>query len=164
MEFDMQYSFIRTITAAALACLVSTGTALAEKNPPKGSQPTDPQVIGKLYNGKTSYWDRGGSAYWGPGGVLESTGAKGNAYGKGKWYVTNTSKLCQEATFYWTEGNAVKSEDWKGCWEFATAPDGVIWERFLPEKSEWYKHKTEKQKNGNGNAKVFKANGKNIGF
>lgn len=142
----------------------STLPALADKSPPKGSQPTDPQAIIKLYAGNTSYWDRGGSAYWGPKGKFQSTGSKGTGYGTGKWYVPNTSKLCQDAKYQWLEGSALKSEDYKGCWEFKTAPDGVVWERFLPEKTEWYKHKASKQRKGNGNARAFKANGKKLGL
>ncbi len=159
------FRFFAKFAAFAVAfLLISTPAAFAEKNPPKGSTPTDPQEIARLFNGKTSFWNSGGSAYWGPGGVFESTGRKGEDYGKGKWYITTSGKLCQEATYYWMESNTVKNDDWKGCWEFQTAPDGVVWERFLPDKTEWYRHNAGKQKNGNANAKAFKANGAKLGF
>jgi hypothetical protein len=160
----MHLNIRRTSLLATLSFFLSASICVAEKKPPKGSTPTDPNTIVKLYAGKTSFWDRGGVAYWGPGGKFRSTGGKGTAYGEGKWYVTTASKLCQETIYHWSKDGAVESEDYKGCWEFKTAPDGVIWERFLPEETEWYRHRTDKQKNGNAAASTIKAAARKFGF
>lgn len=134
---------IATFTAAFFAT-----SALAEKKP-KGAKPTDPQQIASLYAGKTSHWNNGGFAYWGPGGEYQGLNKTGDAIGVGKWYVTNRGKLCHESKWYWEEGGVAKSDDGTWCWDFVTAPDGVVWERFQEDKKNWYRHSAEKQRNGN---------------
>ena len=153
----------RTLVAASLAVALSSGMAMADKSPPKGSKPTDPNTIIKLYAGKTSNWNSGGGAYWAPNGDLQATGRKGHAVGLGKWYVTTKSKLCQDATYYWEENGSTQTENWEGCWEFKTAPDGVVWERFLPEKGEWWPHRPEKQVKGNTLKNQLNSNRKRLG-
>lgn len=132
-----------SITAISLATV-----ALADKKP-KGAKPTNPQQIVNLYSEKTSHWNSGGFAYWGPGGEYQGLSKTGEAVGIGKWYVTNRGKLCHESEWFWDEGGQVKSDDGKWCWNFVTAPDGQVWERWQDDKKNWYRHKPEKQHNGN---------------
>ncbi|PWE34141.1 hypothetical protein DDZ14_02690 [Maritimibacter sp. 55A14] len=130
-----------------------TSVALAGGKP-EGAKPTNPKKIYKLFAGKTSNWNRGGYAFWGPKGELQATGKSGSV-GVGKWYVTTSSKLCQEATYYWTENAVRKSEVGKWCWQFVTAPDGTIYEKYLPENTDWYPYDKRKQVKGNMHGREY---------
>uniref|UniRef100_UPI003B520612 DUF995 domain-containing protein n=1 Tax=Roseovarius indicus TaxID=540747 RepID=UPI003B520612 len=155
---------IRTLTLSGIGMLAICASAAMADSMPEGAQPTDPEKIIDLYNGKTSNWKSGGFAYWGPGGKLQATGPNGNAYGVGKWYVTTASKLCQEATYYWMESGSRKSEAGKWCWKFATGPDGTIWENYLPEDTGWYRHRTDKQVRGNPHRRELQALKRKVGL
>ncbi|EDZ48405.1 conserved hypothetical protein [Rhodobacterales bacterium Y4I] len=110
--------------AFAIAAIALSPPAFAGSKP-KGAKPADPKQIAALYAGKTSHWNRGGFAYWGPGGEFQGLGKSGDSVGIGKWYVTNRGKLCHETNWYWMEGGKKESTNGKWCWEFVTAPDGT---------------------------------------
>jgi len=153
-----------SVGTIATAILISTAAGAWADKKPKGAKKTDPQTIIQLYAGKTSNWNRGGHAYWGPGGVYKGIIKDETSVGNGKWYVTTNGKLCSEATWYWKEGAETKSGPFETCWEFVTAPDGTVWERFLNEKSEWYRHKPEKQVNGDTQRNKFNRIAKQLGL
>ncbi|WP_027234561.1 DUF995 domain-containing protein [Leisingera caerulea] len=139
----------RSIVAAIAVTAIALTSPVFAGSKPKGAKPADPKQIAALYAGKTSHWTRGGYAYWGPGGEFLGVGKSGDSVGIGKWYVTTRGKLCHETQWYWLEKGERKSTDGKWCWDFVTAPDGVVWERFQEDKSNWYRHKPAKQHNGN---------------
>lgn len=145
----------RNILALAVSLGLAAGAAVAAGKP-KGAQPTDPQVIWKLFAGKTSHWNQGGTAYWGPDGTYRGVNRNGDAIGEGKWYVTTASKMCHESVWRKAQRGSSGSEVGKWCWEFVTAPDGQIWERFLPDRSDWYRHRPEKQRNGETHRRQFR--------
>jgi phage/plasmid-associated DNA primase len=160
----MTYSKIfLTLAATAAITLAGASAALADKKP-KGAKKTEPQVIAQLYAGKTSNWNSGGHAYWGANGQYKAINKKGTAVGVGKWFVTTRGRLCNETTWYWPEDGQTKSEPYEECWEFVTAPDGTIWERYMPDKTEWYRHKTEKQVNGEAEKAKFNRIASNLGL
>ena len=151
----MLRSFRFMMSLAVLLVLAAGSVTAAGK--PKGASGTDPQVIYKLYAGKTSHWNRGGTAYWAPDGSFRGINKNRDWIGEGKWYVTTSSKLCYEALWREADAASTESDSGKWCWEFVTAPDGQIWERFLPERTDWYLHKTEKQHNGETQKAVFRS-------
>ncbi|MES0827579.1 DUF995 domain-containing protein [Ruegeria sp. SCP11] len=160
----MTFSKTLLCTVAVLGLLISsTSSALADKKP-KGAKKTDPQTIAQLYSGKTSNWNSGGHAYWGPGGEYKGINKKGTAVGIGKWFVTTKGRLCNETIWYWPEDRQTKSEPYEECWEFVTAPDGTIWERYMPDKTEWYRHKPEKQVKGDAAKSKFNKIAKSLGL
>lgn len=159
----MGYSKTILSAVAAVSLILLAGESLA-KGKPKGAKATDPQQIAQLFSGKTSNWSRGSTFYWAPNGVMHGVGKSGDSIGIGKWFVTNKGKLCNETTWYWPENGQTKSDLYEECWEFVTAPDGTIWERYLPEKSDWFKHKHEKQVKGDTQKSKFNKIKKDLGL
>jgi hypothetical protein len=145
------------VVTRGIGILALCSSAAVAQNLPQGAQPTDPEKILDLYTGKTSNWNGGGYAYWGSRGELQSTSPDGTAAGVGKWYVTTASKLCQDATYYWLENGTRNSEADKYCWKFMTAPDGTIWEKYLPGDGGWYRHEYAKQVRGNPHRREYQA-------
>lgn len=159
----MAYSKTVLTTFVVAAIFLAAGESLA-KGKPKGAKRTDPQTIAQLYSGKTTNWRLGGSFYWAPNGTLQGIGQKEGAVGIGRWYVTNRGKLCNETDWYWFENGARQYKRFEECWEFVTAPDGTIWERFIPEKSNWYRHSIRSQVRGNPHQRKFNKLKKDLGL
>ncbi|WP_101065697.1 DUF995 domain-containing protein [Roseovarius salinarum] len=152
----------QTVVLTTAAALLA-GAAYAGGKP-SGATPTDPQKIYRLFAGKTSNWDSGGHAYWGPDGTYRGIGETGVGVGSGKWYVTTASKMCHESTWHWAEDGRRKSKSGKWCWEFATAPDGTIFERFLTKNTDWVPHRRDKQVRGDTQARRHKAISRQLGL
>ncbi|MDC0658149.1 DUF995 domain-containing protein [Leisingera sp. SS27] len=148
--------------AFALAAVPASGAWAGAK--PKGAKATPPEVIMQLYAGKTSNWSRGGHAYWAPDGSFEGVNKSGDAVGIGKWYVTRKGKLCNEADWHKAVDGVVKTVSNESCWQFVTAPDGSVWERYLGEDGSWYRHKPEKQVSGNSQRRLFRKISKRLGL
>jgi len=138
--------------AACLFAVSFTAPAMADQKP-KGAKPTDPKMVFSLYAGKTSFWDRGGTAYWKADGTFQGTGKDPTWIGLGKWTVNTKSRLCADVNWFGVKDGKQVSEPFQMCFDFVTAPDGTIWEKNVGEKSEWYRHKEAKQKNGDQNSK-----------
>lgn len=147
----------------AVLTFALAGSAAFAQGKPRGAKKTDPQKIVQLYAGKTSNWNRGGHAYWGSDGSYLGIGRDPSWIGVGKWYVTTRGRLCAEATWTGMPEGKLETSDYEACWEFVTAPDGQIWERYLPEKSDWYRHKPEKQVNGHTQRRKINALRKKYG-
>lgn len=142
MSYPLKIALVLVTTIGFAA-----GSALAAGKP-KGAKPTSPDVIWKLYAGKTSHWNSGGFAYWGPDGTYRGISKTGEWFGEGKWYVTTRGRMCHESAWQKAEAGSTKSDPDKWCWEFVTAPDGQVWERFIPDKTDWYRHNPAKQHGG----------------
>ncbi|KIC18838.1 DUF995 domain-containing protein [Leisingera sp. ANG-Vp] len=159
---SLKQYFLAGAAALALAALPGTGALAAAK--PKGAKATPPEVIMQLYAGKTSNWSRGGHAYWAADGSFQGINKTGDAVGTGKWYVTRKGKLCSEADWHKAVDGAVKVLPFKSCWQFVTAPDGTVWERYLGEDGGWYRHNAEKQVSGNSQKRLFRKISKRLGL
>lgn len=154
---------VQLAVAVCVLAAMPAASALAGGKP-KGAKATPPEVILQLYAGKTSNWNSGGHAYWGPGGRFQGINKTKDAVGIGKWYVTRQGKLCHEANWHKAEGGAVKAYPHKSCWQFVTAPDGTVWERYLNEDGDWYRHKPGKQVNGNSQQRLFGRISRDLGL
>ncbi|UWQ78149.1 DUF995 domain-containing protein [Leisingera sp. S132] len=104
------------------------------------------------------------SCLLGPDGSFEGVSKGGDAVGIGKWYVTRKGKLCNEADWHQAVDGVVKTVSNESCWQFVTAPDGSVWERYLGGDGSWYRHKPEKQVSGNSQRRLFRKISKRLGL
>ncbi|KIC35544.1 DUF995 domain-containing protein [Leisingera sp. ANG-M7] len=159
---SVKQHLLAAVAALALAAVPGGGALAGAK--PKGAKATPPEAIMQLYAGKTSNWSRGGHAYWAPDGSFQGVNKTGDAVGIGKWYVTRKGKLCSEADWHKAVDGVLQVVSSQNCWQFVTAPDGTVWERYLGEDSNWYRHKAEKQVNGNSGKRQFRKVSKRLGL
>ncbi|MBY6044825.1 DUF995 domain-containing protein [Phaeobacter italicus] len=154
MTIEFRHGLKMCLVVAAVSALSTPAMSAGGK--PKGAQPTPPQEIISLYRGMTSTWNSGGSVYWAPDGTFQGINRRKDAVGVGKWFVTSKSKLCAEVTWNAVVAGKPKTLDDEQCWQFVTAPDGTIWERYLSgDDRKWYRHKREKQSKGNSRKRLF---------
>ncbi|MET4636094.1 DUF995 domain-containing protein [Kaistia defluvii] len=103
-----------TIMGAALSTLLVAGASAAPASKTDdvtaklaiAATPMSAQALEALYSGKTWKWKDGGGYFSSDRHRFTGWSQKGDAwsYGKGRWQVNNSGKLCMPAVWYYRTG------------------------------------------------------------
>lgn len=105
---------------------------------PAGGVPLSAAELYDMYRGKTQAWPEGaGGWYFGTDRRLSAYASKPpGSYAVGKWYITESGKVCVVARWIWAKGSQGKGPNQKTCWAHQKV-GSQIW-KLNPKTKAWY--------------------------
>ncbi|MFY1706864.1 DUF995 domain-containing protein [Tritonibacter scottomollicae] len=114
--------------------------ALADPKP-RNARPASAQKVINTYSGKTDLWERGcqGGIYLSPNKRARAwCSENSDSMAAGTWSVSQDGTLCQNLTWFWSEGaNVGSSASEPLCIQHVINSWGVMYRRW-PGGSEWW--------------------------
>ena len=113
-------------------------SASAAASLPADAVPMTPAELDEMYSGKTQAWpeDAGGWFFAKDRRLSAYASKPPQSYAMGKWYITNSGKVCVVARWVWAKGKKGRGPFQTTCWAHRKI-GSQIWKE-NPKKHAWY--------------------------
>jgi hypothetical protein len=120
---------------AILLALLASSQARADQLP-SGAVSLSAGELFSMYAGMTQSWPESSAGwYFSPDRKFAALGSGDETYAHGRWWITNSGKLCINVTWRWGRGADARNQE-RRCWGHAKVGQEV-WKEYDGEWYEW---------------------------